>query len=316
MRAIQLSAFGPPETLELVELPDPRPGPGQVVVGVAYVGVTFVDTQIRAGRPPSPAMLPALPTIPGNGVGGVVRALGPGADPDLAGARVIATTGGRGACAEQVAVEAEALVRVPDGLGLAAATALLADGRTALGLVEAGAPRPGERVLVEAAGGGVGTLLVQLARAAGAEVVAAARGAGKLALARELGAAETVDYGAADWARGLAPVDLALDGVGGAIGRAAFELVRPGGRFLRFGMASGAFAAVADEEAAARGVALLTPAPPTPRQLRERAAAALALAAEGRLRPIVGQIEPLARAAAAHAAIERRATVGKTLLRA
>lgn len=316
MRAILLSAFGPPDHLVPADVPEPVAGPGEVVVDVAYASVTFVETQVRAGRAPNPAMAPALPAILGNGVGGVVAATGAGADPGLVGRRVVTTTGGRGGYAERVAVPADGLVAVPAAVELDAATALLADGRTAIGLVRAGRIGERERVLVEAAAGGVGSLLVQLARAAGAEVVAAARGARKLAIARELGAAEVVDYAEPGWSDGVAPVDLVLDGVGGEVGREALGLVRSGGRFLRFGMASGAFTEVSADEAAARELELVPSPPPSPAEQRERTEAALAEAAAGRLRPLVGQVVPLERAAAAHAAIEARETIGKTLLRA
>jgi NADPH:quinone reductase-like Zn-dependent oxidoreductase len=111
--------------------------------------------------------------IPGNGIGGVVSAVGEGADTGLIGSQVVTSTGGSGGYAQRVAVEASALFEVPEGLALDAAVALLADGRTATGLVRAAAIKPGERVLVEAAAGGVGSLLVQLAKAAGAEVIGA-----------------------------------------------------------------------------------------------------------------------------------------------
>jgi NADPH2:quinone reductase len=216
-----------------------------------------------------------------------------------------------------VVVDAGAPIEVPQGLGLDDATALLADGRTAMLLVGAAGVRQGERVLVEAAAGGVGSLLVQLARAAGARVIAAAGGAPKLHLARELGAEVAVDYRQPDWTarvrEAAGGLDVVFDGVGGEIGRAAFELLERGGRMLSFGLASGEWAKIPEETAAARGVALLQPRPSAQerRTLTERA---LAEAAAGRLRPVIGQRFPLHRAAEAHGAIESRATVGKTLL--
>ena len=164
-------------------------------------------------------------------------------------------------------------------------------------------------MLVEAAAGGVGTLLVQLAGHAGARVVAAARGAAKLALAADLGADQTVDYGEPGWTDGLS-VDVVFDGVGGDVGRAALEALRPGGRFVRYGMASGAFTNVPED----RDVELVGLQRPSPAQMSELTREALARAAERRLRPVVGQTFGLAQAAAAHAAIEERRTVGKTLL--
>ncbi|WP_033222529.1 zinc-binding dehydrogenase [Kitasatospora phosalacinea] len=311
MRAVWLREFGGPEVLVAGDAPDPVPGPGEVLVEVAHANLTFVETQFRAtGLGPFTA---ALPMVPGNGVGGTVTALGPGVDADWLGRRVVSSTGGSGGYAELAAVPADGLHVVPDGLALDAATALLADGRTARLLLETAAPAPGERVLVTAAAGGVGTLLVQLAATAGAHVVAAAGGPRKLALAAELGAAETVDYLRPDWTRDLAPVDLVLDGVGGALGRAAADLLREGGRILSYGLASGSWTDLPAAEAAARALTVLT-LRPTPERTRAATAHALAEAAAHRLRPVIGRRFPLERAADAHRAIESRATLGKTLL--
>jgi NADPH2:quinone reductase len=230
------------------------------------------------------------------------------------GRRVVSSTDWSGAYAERVAVDAGQLVAVPDGLGMPEAVALLADGRTATLLVRSVGIREGETVLVEAAGGGVGSLLVQLARNAGARVVAAAGDDRKLGLARELGAAVTVNYRDEEWVEEIGAVDLAFDGVGGAIGRASFDLVRDGGRFFPFGMASGAFVEIPEEEAARRRVTVVRIARPTPEETVELTRIALTEAVAGRLRPIIGQTFPLEDAARAHAAIESRATTGKTLL--
>lgn len=316
MRAIVLREFGPPDVLVAEDVPDPAPRPGEALVAVAFANLTFVETQFRAtGAGPYAA---GLPMIPGNGVGGVVAAVGEGVDPALVGRRVVTSTGGSGAYAERVAVDAAGLFAVPDGLELDVAVALLADGRTATLLIQAVAPRPGERVLVEAAAGGVGTLLVQLAKATGARVAAAAGGERKTALARELGADLAVDYCVPGWGdrlrAELGGVDVVLDGVGGEIARTAFGLLEPGGRMVPYGLASGAWADVSDEAAAARRVTVLRGPLATPQQMRGFTERALAEAAAGRLRPVIGQRFALERAADAHAAMEARATVGKTLL--
>jgi NADPH2:quinone reductase len=318
MLAVVLRQFGSPDELVLTEVADPAAGPGQVVLGADFASITFVETQVRSGHPPHPSMAPALPAILGNGAGGTVTSVGPAADRALLGRRVVSTTGGSGGYAEQVAVSAADLIGVPDGLSMADAVALLADGRTAMALMSAAAVRPGETVLVEAAAGGVGTLLVQLAVGAGAMVLAAAGGPAKLGLAAELGASVTADYTVADWPeRALAaagPVDVVFDGVGGAVGTAAFSLLRAGGRCCTYGMASGQFARISDDAAASGGITLIRGVPVTPDRMRDLSGAALAAAAAGALRPVIGQTFPLARAAAAHAAIEARATTGKTLL--
>jgi len=318
VRAVIMREFGPPEVLEPGEAPEPATGDDQVVVDVELANITFVETQVRAGRPPHPSMLPALPAILGNGVGGVVAAIGPGVGEDTVGRRVVTSLGGSGGYAERAVGAAQRLVEVPGGVTMRDAVALLADGRTALSLVGLAQPRAGETVLVEAAAGGVGTLLVQLARNAGARVVAVAGGEPKLALARELGADVTVDYRDDGWSQRVrdvvGAVDVAFDGVGGSIGAAAFGLLSAGGRFCPFGMASGTFTAIDAEDAEARGVAVLHGAVPTPDELLALTRNALDEAAAGRLRPLIGQEFALADAAAAHAAIEARATLGKTLL--
>ena len=311
MRAVWLTRFGDPSVLEAGEAPDPVPGPGQVLIDVAYANITFVETQFRAtGAGPLKAR---PPLIPGNGVGGVVAAVGPGTDPALVGRRVVTSLDGTGGYASQVVVDATAPFEVPSGLPLDEAVALLADGRTATMVVSTAAPAPGERVLVEAAAGGVGSLAVQLAKAAGAIVVAAAGGGPKLDLARELGADATVDYREPGWADRIGALDVVLDGVGGPVARAAFERLAPGGRMVSYGLASGEWAAIPPEDAAARRVTLLRPTP-TPAELRSYVESALAAGAAGRLRPVIGQRFPLDRASDAHAAIQSRATVGKTLL--
>lgn len=318
MRAVLQNEFGPPEVLTVSDVPEPVAGDGQVVIDVELANITFVETQVRAGLPPNPAMAPELPVIPGNGIGGVVATLGPGVAPTLAGTRVITSTGGSGAYAERVAVDAGGLIAVPDGVDMAEAVALLADGRTAALLVRTAGLVEAETVLVEAAAGGVGSLLVQLARNAGARVIGAAGDDRKLKLARQLGTELVVNYREPSWAEQVRAelgdgVDVAFDGVGGAIGRAAFSLVRRGGRFLPFGMASGTFTALPEDETG-RGVTVSRAPSPTPDEMLELTQWALTETEAGRLRPVIGQTFPLDDAARAHAAIEARETMGKTLL--
>jgi len=313
VRAVVIREFGPPEVLEPAEVAEVRAEPDQVVIEVEFANVTFVETQVRAGRPPHPSMLPALPAILGNGVGGTV-----GEGSPWAGRQVVASLNGTGGYAERAVSPVARLIGIPDGLAMRDAVALLADGRTALALARHADLRAGETVLVEAAGGGVGTLLVQIARRAGARVVALAGQPRKLALARDLGADVTVDYSHDGWERQVrdlaGQVDVVFDGVGGDIGLAAFVLLGAGGRFCPFGMASGSFAPVPPDLARDRQVTVRAGAGGSPEELAELARTALAEAAAGRLRPVVGQEFELAEAARAHAAIEARQTVGKTLL--
>ena len=166
-----------------------------------YANITFVETQFRASGKGPFAGRP-LPMIPGNGVGGTVD-----------GRRVIASLGGSGGYAERAAVDAGALYDVPDGMALDDAVALLADGRTATMLFRAARVGAGERVLIVAAAGGVGSLLVQLAAAAGALVVGAVGSDQKLPLVRSLGA-DAMRYEAVE-----GPFDVVFDGVGGELAR-------------------------------------------------------------------------------------------------
>lgn len=316
MRAVVLRAYGPPEVLAVEDIPAPVAAvPGQVLVRVEAVSVVFLDTQIRAGRSPNPAANRPLPTVPGNGIAGEVIGA---TDRGLIGRRVVSVTGGSGGYAELAAVDIAELITVPDGLSLTDAAALLADGRTAVGLTRATAPALGEWVLVEAAAGGLGCLLVQLAARAGARVIGAASGPRKLRLATELGATATVDYTQPSWTdqvweiTGGAGVDLVFDGVGGETGLAAWGLVRPGGRFCVHGAASGAMTRPLEQD----GIQVigLDALRREPAGIQELTREALDLAASGHLRPVIGQTFTLEDAAAAHAAIESRTTTGKTLL--
>lgn len=332
MRAIQVRKFGGPEVLEPVELPDPAPAAGQVVIEVSHADVLFFETQIRRGEG---FYIPPLPYVPGGAVGGTVAETGPDVDPAWQGRTVVAHTvspdgvpSGSG-YVERALADVSALITVPYGLSPREATALLHDGPTAVRLfdnaVSAGSLRPGAWVLVLAAGGGLGALLVQFAKAAGARVIAAARGERKLELARrELGADAAIDYSQPDWTayvtditRGRG-VDVVLDGAGGKTGREAFEVTARGGRFSAHGAPGGGFAEIDPVEARERGVTLagieqVQMAPGDAKPLLERA---LLEAASGRLAPVIGQVLPLERAAEAHAAIEARTVLGKTLLTA
>lgn len=324
MRVVDAKRFGEPDVLETSEVPDAAASPGQVVVEASVADVLFLDTQIRRGWGGEWFSIQP-PYVPGNGVAGRVISVGEGVDPEWVGQRVVAHTGERGGWggyAEQVVIPAGDLFPVPDGLGLPEAAALLHDGLTALGLTEVAGIRPDEWVLVLAAGGGLGILLVQLAHAAGAHVIGAARGKRKLDLVRELGADITVDYSEAGWAErvreatGGAGPDVVFDGAGGRIGREAFEVTAPGGRFSAHGAPSGSFTEIDAREAERRGITVrgidqVQFGSAEARRLVERA---LTEAATGRIRPVIGQTFPLERAADAHAAIEARTVVGKTLL--
>ncbi|GAA4638735.1 zinc-binding dehydrogenase [Actinoallomurus vinaceus] len=321
MRVVQVTRFGGPEVLVPGQAPDPAAGPGQVVVEVAVAGVTFVETQIRRGTDRWHAR-PELPYVPGGLVAGRVSSVGSQVDPAWSGRSVIAGTGETGGFAERAVAAVQDLFPVPDGLGLPEATALHSDGSTAQGLAERAEIRPGEWVLVEAAAGGVGSLLVQLARTTGARVVGAARGSRKLDLIRDLGADAVVDYSEPGWtervleATGGTGPNVVFDGVGGEIGRAAFEVTAPGGRFSVHGASSGQATVIDPAEARRKnvevlGIEQLFDFGPHMVRWAERM---MSQAAAGLIRPVIGQTFPLERAADAHAAIEDRTALGKTLL--
>jgi NADPH:quinone reductase len=322
MHVIEAERFGSPEVLSERERPDPVAAPGEVVVDVAVTDVLFLDTQLRAGAASGWGIVP--PYVPGNGVAGRVGPVGAQLDPTWEGRPVVARTGGadgQDGYASRAVVGADGLFAVPDGVGLPDAAALLHDGATALGIAEGAVIRPGEWVLVLAAGGGLGLLLVQLGHAAGARVVGAARGETKLQQIRELGVDVAIDYSEPGWTErvcqateGRGP-DVVLDGAGGALGRAAFEITAPGGRFSAHG-APGGFAAIDPGEAERRGVTVrgIEQVQYAPEERRRRIERALAEAVAGRLRPVIGRTFPLSRAADAHRAVESREVVGKTLL--
>jgi NADPH2:quinone reductase len=324
MLVVEVSRFGGPEVLTARQVPDPAAGPGQVVIATVAADVLLVDTMIRAGR--GVDFFPVRPPyVPGNGVAGQVVAVGDGVDRSWTGRAAVARTGaagGSGGYAERAVVPAADLIPVPPGLGPHGAAALLHDGATAFGLLELAVIKPGEWVLVTAAGGGMGVLLVQLARAAGGRVIGAARGRAKLDLVRDQGAEAALDYSEPGWTARVRELtagrgaDAVFDGAGGRLGQAAFEVTAPGGRFSAHGMSDGGFARLDAQEAARRGITVygIEQHQHQPATFRRLAAAALAQAAAGRLQPVIGQTFPLDRAVDAHAALEARATLAKTLL--
>ncbi|MFC3994536.1 zinc-binding alcohol dehydrogenase family protein [Nocardiopsis sediminis] len=321
MRAVRFHRYGPPGVLSLDDVPDPRPGPGEMVVRVAASGIGFADVQMRAGL--MRAMLPDLPLpySPGFEVAGTVSAVGPGGDPAMVGEQVVGATPGGGGYAELAILPAASAVSVPKGLDDRTAVALLGQGATAVGVAEAAGLGPGDTVLVEAAAGGVGSLLVQLAKRAGARVVATARGEEKLAVARSLGADDVVDYSEPGWDRRVRDaagggVSVVFEGTGGSVSEAAFDLLAPGGRMVVYGTAGGQApsfdpAAVYQRRLTVVGfVSAMLP----PERLALLRDGAFALGADGGLKPIIGAVMPLGQAAAAHQPFEDRKTIGKTIL--
>lgn len=260
MDVIRHHMFGPPEVLTFEQVPDPAPGPGEVLVDAVAHGVHLLDTSLRRGENGPPLSLPSLPTIPGREIAGTVSGVGPGVDASWTGRRVAAHLGpvpDGGGYARRVVVAADKLHVIPEGPGgspvdPADAIAMIGTGRMAVYTLDIAAVTAADVVVVTAAAGGLGSLFVQEALSTGARVVALAGGAAKLNVLRGLlqGAASgddarpepggstdrlaLVDYTAPGWtdaartALGGSPATLVLDGVGGDLGTAATELL--GGR--------------------------------------------------------------------------------------
>jgi len=321
LHAIRLHAFGPAENLRYEEVRDPEPAAEHVRIAVEASGVHLIDTRIRSGIAMGPLPLPDLPTIPGREVAGTVDAIGSGVDARWVGQRVVAHLGAasRG-YAELAVAPVAALHEIPDHLAPDAAVAMIGTGRIAMLILDNASLTADDVVLVMAAVGGLGSLFVQAVHHAGAVVVGAAGGPEKVERVRSLGADIAVDYSTADWpervrdALGERSLSVVLDGVGGAAGHAALELLGVGGRLVLFGMSSGDPTAVTTPDLMKRSLtATWALGPSRPHELRDLEHRALKEAAAGRLAPLVTRF-PLSRAADAHAALESRATIGKVVL--
>ncbi|OKJ91870.1 zinc-binding dehydrogenase [Amycolatopsis sp. CB00013] len=320
MREIRVSRFGDPGVLEQVEMPTPEPGAGELRVAVTAAGVGWLDALIRRGDGPD-VFAVEPPYVPGGSVAGTVDAVGDGVDEDWLGKAVLthAPGGYGGGYADTVVALPDDTFPIPEKLDPRHAVALFDDGSTALALLEKTPVAAGERILVMPGVGGLGSVLVQLARAAGATVVAAVRGEEKAAIARKLGA-EPADYSAADWTgevlarTGGHRLDVVFDGVGGELGAASLALLGNGGRFSGYGMSSGAETVIGDADRARLSVVDMAQLvgfwPDNARRVRE----ILRRAAEGTVTPVIGRTYPLAEASAAHSDIEARRYTGKSLL--
>ena len=325
MRAVRQHRFGGPEELRLEEIPDPHPTGHEVRIRVESAGVHLLDAMIRQGAG-GPRVAPQLPMTPGREVAGVIDEVGAQAGNELGGRRVVADLAlASGGYAELALARAGSVHLLPDALDADAAVAMVGTGRTTMAILELAAPTAADVVLVTAAAGGIGSLLIQAGQSVGATVIGVAGGPEKVALVRRTGADHAVDYREADWNERIRdlvagrPVTLALDGVGGEIGRDALELLGTGGRLVLFGSASGTITELSAGDLFGRGIsaasavgARILQRPGGVRSLEE---AALDAAISGRLTPVIGQRFALADAAAAHRAIESRATTGKTILR-
>ncbi|MFE0519364.1 NADP-dependent oxidoreductase [Streptomyces sp. NPDC058954] len=306
MHAIVQSAFGGPEVLVYSETDVPEVGPGEVLLRVAGAGVNPGDAVLRAGRVPE---LVTLPWTPGNDVAGVVERVGEGVTRFVPGDEVygMLALARRGAYAEYTAVPADTLAFAPNNLDLAHAAAVPLVAFTAWqALAVLARVRPGDRVLIHAAAGGVGHVAVQLAKEFGAYVIGTARAANHDFL-RELGADELIDYTATDFRAAVTGVDVVLDLVGGAYGPRSLDVLRPGGLLIGASIDPG----TDEQRAAARGLRYVWVTAEPSGEVLERITERIAA---GRLRVAVQETYPLAEAAEAHRAIGAKRTTGKIVL--
>ncbi|HEY3190692.1 MAG TPA: zinc-binding dehydrogenase [Solirubrobacteraceae bacterium] len=231
MRAVVLARHGGFDALQVHERPAPVCGPGTVRIAVHAAGVTFADTMARVGLYPD---APPLPAVLGYEVAGEVVECGPGVRGVAVGDRVMAGTR-FGGYAEEVVVPEHDAIPLPGGLSFPEGAAIPVNYSTAwAALVDTAGVRPGERVLVHAAGGGVGIAATQIARAEGAEVWGTAS-PGKHDEIRAQGVEHAIDYTRRGWDHALPPFDVVLDAIGGASFRRSYRLLRPGGRLVAYG---------------------------------------------------------------------------------
>ena len=338
MRAVWITKPGGPEALEVRETADPEPGPGQVRVRVSAAGLNFADVMAAQGLYPD---TPKLPCVVGYEVAGVVDALGERTQDHAAGQRVLAMTrfGGH---ADVVCVPAEQVLAIPDAMSFEEAAAVPVNYLTAYRMLfRVAGVRPGERVLVHMAAGGVGMAVLQLCRTVDDLKVFGTASAAKHEVLRAEGCAHPIDYHATDYAAevrrltGGEGVDIVLDPLGGNDWRKGLKLLRPGGRLVAYGfanLASGPRRRPAHMAAQVAGIPLLTPLQLMNQNrtvsgvnigrlwgeiaaLRDELQAVLALWGQGRIKPHIDRAYPFAEAAAAHRRILRRQNIGKILLK-
>ncbi len=322
MRAIVVEAPGGPEVLRLGSIDEPVPGPGEVLIHQRVAGINYVDTSARNGRIPH-----ALPFVPGREAIGIVTAVAPDVTGVAVGTRVgYSETPHLGGYAEYNVVPVSELVTIPADIDDDTACALMLQGITAQYLCADAFPvHAGQTILVHAAAGGVGALLVQLAKARGARVIATAGGPDKVALARAAGADEVIDYRAVDFAplvreytdgKGVAVV---YDSVGLDTWERSLASLARRGTLVCYGAASGRIPPFDIQRLGSGGSLYLTRPTATdykrqPGELAARTDALFAAVRSGALQVRIGARYSLADAAQAHRDLEARATTGKLLL--
>jgi NADPH:quinone reductase len=323
MKAVLCVRHGPPEALEIAELPDPLPGAGEVLVDVKAVGLNFFDLLIISNRY---QVKPALPFSPGSEFSGVVAAIGEGVTGFKPGDRVCGTIGYNTAREKLVVAERD-LVPIPDGVDFDRAAGLLVTYGTALHALEDRAKlKKGETLAVLGAAGGVGLASIEVGKALGARVIACASSPEKLAFARAHGADEAIDYSREDLKERLRELtggkgaDVVMDPVGGPLAEPAVRATAWDGRYLVVGFAAGEIPKLPLNHVLLRGCSVVGVA--WGAMVRRDPARGTAIsrqvlewAREGRLSAHVDKVYPLAQAADALNAIARREVKGKIILR-
>jgi NADPH2:quinone reductase len=320
MRAIRFSQTGGPEVLELVEVERPEPKPGQILLRHEAIGINFIDTYQRSGLYPV-----KLPSPLGGEAAGVVEALGEGVTRFKVGDRV-ASAGVLGGYAEYSIVPAERAVAIPDGVDARTAAAALLKGMTVEFLIRRlHEVKSGEAILVHAAAGGVGQIMVQWAKALGAVVIATVGSEAKAARVRELGADHVIlyrDQDVAAEARRITDgkgVSVAYDSVGKDTFESTLKSIARRGLFVSFGNASGPPPPIEARQLMLNGSLFFTRPTmgdyqATTAELDASAAALFAMIGSGKVKIEIGQTFPLADARKAHEALESRQTIGASLL--
>jgi NADPH:quinone reductase len=322
MKAALCKSLEGPQGIVIEDIAEPAAGPGEAVVRVKAAALNFLDTLISRGKYQSK---PELPFSPAGEIAGVVAALGPGVTGVAVGDRVMATVGWGGA-REKVAVAADALVPIPQGVSDEIAAGVSVTYGTAIhGLKDRARLKAGETVAVLGAAGGAGLAAVEIAKLMGARVIAVASSPEKLQVCRDHGADEAVNYAAADLKEGLraatkgSGVDVVYDCVGGASSEAALRALSWQGRLLVVGFASGEIPKLALnllllKGAAAIGVFWGEAVRRDPKGHRRNMEDVLAWVAAGKLNPRIHATYPLERTAEAIAVLDRREAVGKVVL--
>ncbi len=321
MKAIVVSELGGPEKLALQEIPDPEPGPGEVLVDVAAAGVNFIDVYHRIGLYDL-----GLPFTPGLEGAGTVAGVGTGVEELAVGDR-IGWTNVLGSYADKHVVPVEKAVPIPDGLDTATVAAVLLQGITAHYLAtDTFTLRRGHRCLIHAGAGGVGLLLTQVAKLKGAEVFTTVGSAEKAELSRAAGSDHVIDYSQAEFGDAIEAIagprsfDVVYDGVGASTFSRSLDMLRPRGLMVSYGNASGPVAEISPLILSQKGSLYLTRPTmahyiPTREALLARCGELFDWIGSGDLRVRVGAEFSLSDAAEAHRDLQARRTTGKVLLR-